>query len=251
MPTLDALFNTFAKQVPVTDKGFDPTHVLTSKTYIAESSNTLVVIIPPWHTSESFRKRLTNRYVRAGYSVLSYSYDDAILSADPSKTIVAFEIISKEVSTDIKEARQENHRLNHVYFVSGSLGCAITTYIMGEQRISGNAELVVPGGNLAAALWSGIRTQHLRRLYESQGLTERDLRDMWSKLAPAYQARQNVRNSHFRLIISQADRVITPDSIPEFADNLRASGNAVEIKVNRYLGHYGTIVRETMVRRSA
>ena len=166
--------------------------------------------------------------------------DDRILSSNPHKTLAGFEAMSAQIAEDIRTRSPEIIR-----GVTRSLGAVALCHIFGEQGIAPQSiELTVPGGNLAESLWTGARTQPLRREYENQGITLPTLKELWKTLAPTFQAK-NIHGAKVEMFISGADHIIMPQSAYELADAYTQSQNEVSVIANKHLGHYGTILRQS------
>lgn len=238
MLSLDAIF---CKLVPMElpyNADFTPERSVKSVSFLpGRDDQELSVIVPPWHATESLIRLRAQKENRLGHSVLYFIFHDDILSAAVERTLDSFTVVADTIASQVQDHPHVSTR-----WIATSLG--VTTLMRtlgGHQLPADKLELIVPGGDLAESLWNGVRTRPLREQFERQGVSMEELKEAWRLLSPTYQA-QHIHGAEVDIRISLADTVISPDSAFGFADALRESGNTVQMHVNRYLGHYGTII---------
>lgn len=221
---------------------FQPENSITSASYLdAPSAHELSVIIPPWHANQRLLSRAAERQKRVGRSVLLYQFDNNILSADADRTLECFDYIAGRISADVERVGHQT-----IHWTAASLGTSVLMNTVGSKDLPASTlTFTAPEGNLAKALWTGLRTQPLRAQFERRGIDLETLDELWKNLSPTYQA-QNIIGANVDMVVSLADQVIKPETAFEFAEALQANGNTVNLHVNKYLGHYGTILAEAL-----
>ncbi|MEJ0072956.1 MAG: hypothetical protein WDN27_02625 [Candidatus Saccharibacteria bacterium] len=227
------------KKIDMTyDADFDPQQSVTKALYEeVPDAHELSVIIPPWHANEWLLKRIAGQQRKLGRSTLMYLFDDNILSSDAERTLTSFVVIAGRIETDLHDKKAEA-----VHWFATSLGTSVLMHTLGSKKLLATTiDFVVPGGDLAKSLWTGLRTRPLREQFEAQGITLSQLQKLWIPLAPTVQAAK-IHDTDITMSISLADQIIRPDTAFEFANALRESGNRVTIHTNSHLGHYGTIL---------
>jgi hypothetical protein len=246
MPSIDSLLGRAMPRPAIdTDPDFMPEQSITKRIRHGKDGSTrLTVVVPPWHANKLVHSLSLRRVTKPGRKVLSYALHSDILSSNPELTVRCFDEIAAEIANDVKKAKTGD--VEHVRYIGFSLGCAILSRVLGEYKLSGDVSFVAPGGDLAWSLWTGSRTQHLKRSFEIQGYDLPNLQELWQELSPTFQAANNIRGCSVIIYASEADTVIRSDTIPPLVDALQAGGNQVRMNMNRHQGHYGTIVRQAL-----
>lgn len=210
------------------------------KKHFTESlhSRVLYVALPWW----GFRRveSLSAKIVKRGYSFLGYEFPVGILSADYQATRRYFEMIRDMVVEDIRRL-QAIHRFSEVNILGMSLGC-VHAAMVSEVFPFDAVTLVVPGHCLAESMWVGIRTQHLKKLFEKQGVTLERLKKEWSALAPEHNI-HNLSQASVTVYLSRSDKVIPYCFGKKLVEVMRDQGLYPGVRENKYWGHYGTVKR--------
>ena len=244
MPSFDAAYCKIVQYDMAHDHGFTPEQSVESVSFSpVKGSDELAVIVPPWHAPEWYLRQHARAQNRLGRSALTLSLNDHILSADPYRTIESFGYIADMYEAAVSEIGQEP-----THWQATSLGTSILMHTVGTKGLPApSIAFVAPGGDLARSLWTGLRTQPLRRQLEANGMSEEALVELWKPLSPIEQA-SAIKESNVEMNISFADEVIRPDTAFTFAAALSLQ-NRVSVFVNRHFGHYGTILHHTFLTR--
>ncbi len=205
-----------------------------------EGSTTITAVYGPWHAMNSKHHENIRRRLEAAESgMLLYEFSPHILHPDPEMVGQSFRAIATETSTDIEQLRI-TEGIERVNALSFSLGNALMS--MASQKTEfHNVAMVVPGSELAKPLWTGIRTQALRRMYASQGYCLKDLQELWHDLAPIRYVESLGRHT-IRLIIAAHDKYIPTSSGLELHQALVDSGAHLHTSLEPG-GHMLTAVR--------
>lgn len=78
-------------------------------------------------------------------------------------------------------------------------------------------------------------------LSKNEGISLKNLRMQWNELAPENYVRY-LKDKKVRIILSESDKVIPYHLGRKFTDEILAVSSNVEVKENRFLGHYGTVL---------
>lgn len=209
----------------------------------ADNSSTLKVILPPWGDQESFAtKILLQRLHKLGCSTVTYRIPQHILSVNTDHTLRFFITLKEQVKRDIQELKTTYH-FSTVDIIAPSLGVVSACLIANGNDDISNLYFIVPGSCLASSLWNGIRTKHLRIIYEQQGLNEEQLIKKWSQLAPKNNI-SRMQGKRIFIAISKADKIIPYRFGKELADLIQTMypDNSTVVE-NTHRGHYLTVVK--------
>lgn len=214
------------------------------KTFLKnERTSVLKVIISPKGDQVPPTDRiLIRRLYRKGYSCLYYYISGSVLSVDVNETLNNFNLIKNQIKQDISKYKTE-YNFERIDLISSSLGNVSACLVVNENNDINNLYLIVPGSCLASSLWHSIRTESLKSEYESQGINEVILKDLWQNLDPVNNI-SNLNNKNIFLAVSKCDKVIPYIYGEELINEVRKlySGNMV-ICENHNLGHYLTVVK--------
>lgn len=226
------------------DMSYDPTFrpensIIKKGELTSPGARNLSIVIPPWHAPDWFVRRAAKREQRIGRNVLYYMLNDNILSTNADRTLESFAFVAKHIKDDIEDANAYE-----VNWVASSLGTSVLMRTVGGEHLRADSiTLNAPGGSLAKSLWTGVRTQPLRRQFEAQGVTLDILQDQWEELDPIFQA-PNIHGADITMNVSRADRVIRPDTAYELAEALNDNNNLSLYNdgVRHMIGHYGLLL---------
>ncbi|MFA6099053.1 MAG: hypothetical protein WCV50_05985 [Patescibacteria group bacterium] len=242
--SLDNIINFLSNGLYSSDKKEEGVEFNINKKFIKnDSSSTLKIILPPWGDKESIISRiLIRRLNKKGYSCLAYFFPRHILSSDVDKTVEFFNTIKERVKSDIKKLKAE-YNFQKIDIIAPSLGVVSACLIAnGNQDIS-NLYFIVPGSCLAASLWNGIRTQHLKNIYEKQGINQEKLINIWGSLAPKNNINALAGKNIF-IAISRSDKIIPYRFGKELADLMtKLYPQTTVVQENGHLGHYLTVIK--------
>ncbi len=203
-------------------------------------SRTTYLLLPPWHMPSLLFYFVKRKLKRLGFSYIHYDIRSDVLSPDVDSTRNYFKEIEKEIGADMKRW-EERFNTEHFVIIGFSLGCVMASMVSGLNSKIRALILVVPGSSLAESLWRGLRTIKLKRVLRGEGLTLTELEKDWEELAPEQYVR-NLKDKKVRVLLSRADKVIPYYLGKRFAEEIRKECSDVEIRENRWLGHYGTVL---------
>ena len=207
-----------------------------------DDSHTLKIILPGWGDGISWAtKVLSRRLSRRGFSCLTYSLPRTILPHDPNLAPAIFNTIKESIKKDITNIKSQCN-FKKIDIIAPSLGAVIGCLIANDNDDITNTFFIVPGSSLASSLWDGVRTQRLKRIYETQSINKEKLEKLWHSLAP----KNNVSvlsNKNIFIAISKSDKVISYCYGKELAELLKKLYPSTLVRENLYLGHYLTVVK--------
>ncbi len=201
------------------------------------NSDTLIVSAPSWGGKIREWQEVKRQAKKSGASFLAYEFPRQIFSANQALTVEMFQLISETVRADIKKLK-ENCKLERVMIIGISLGSSYGSMIYKDNLDITDIVLVCPGNNLAQNMWHGVRTQHFRKSYERQGVSEEKLKESWHDLAS--ENNMPAPGTRVTILYGKYDAVIPYFQSKTLADTLRNNNFKVTAK-NYPLGHYLTI----------
>ena len=209
--------------------------------YIYKNSSRAYVLLAPWHANPFAFYALKNKILKSGFSCVLYNFIPDILSPDVGGTRQYFEIIAEQIKEDLREF-QTRYKISRFVLVGFSLSCVTASMVASFNKVVEGVVFVVPGSSLAKSLWSGLRTVNIRRVMEKSKATLLYLERGWENLAPKKYA-EGFKDKRVKIILSQSDVIIPYSLGREFADAVKEFVPTAVIEENRYLGHYGTILK--------
>lgn len=199
----------------------------------------LIVTFPHWHGSSSrITNSLINRLVGSNNAVLECQFNDQILEPNVERVHQSFEYLQRTISTELHHIHETYERIHFLGISIGNVALAMTARKFPDFS---KATMVLPGSNLAASTWEGIRTQHIALELSGQGWTMSELEEAWIELAPKTNAHA-FRGKDVKTIISRYDRVVPTRYQREMENSLGESGSNLTTKYTKF-GHAGTIIR--------
>jgi pimeloyl-ACP methyl ester carboxylesterase len=223
---------------------YDPEQAITGRTYLNPGAENLIVIFPPWHGGSPLTDLLARRRALS-HAVLKYDFHDMILEPYAERVEQSFKYIADTVSKDLYDLPAWL-KYKKVHFIGISMGNVAMAMTAGKYHDIDSATMITAGDDLAAALWQGERTQHLRRRFEEQGLTENKLRRYWYDLAPKRYAKY-FRDKPVKTLVSRNDSIIP--SFQQF--DMTQALKTYEARVNdtyTSLGHIAAITSYCVTR---
>src|SRR3989344_8486702 len=161
-----------------------PERIQKEFTYIPRSK-TLVVSLPAW-THSIDRQKSVKRYVTSlDESFLAYDFPHAILSSDYQLTKECLEVVCEIVKKEITDLNKK-YNFTRCILIGSSLGVVSASMIASGNPEVDEIVLITAANCLAEAMWTGCRTQHLRKAYEGQGISLSQLKNYWYNLAPEH-----------------------------------------------------------------
>ncbi len=233
MDYLLSRLNSFSLDVKgLTSKNlFDKTR---KKWKYVDVSDTLVVCLPGWGQelwTWGGVKKHTGKY---HCSFLAYEFPRSILSDSASLTEECFKEITKQVRKDIKDLKMQ-YGFKRCVLVAISLASSFGSMVYKDNADIDGIILIAPGENLARDMWYGVRTQHLRKSYQSQGIQLEELERLWEPLAS--ENNFPLSNTKVNIFYGKSDAVIPIRFSKKLQDVLKGRNHQV---FSKYLqcGHY-------------
>lgn len=217
--------------------GYSPTKAVTSRRVLNPDAQDLTIVIPPWHGGGRAYESYIRRLGRQGGAVVTYDFNDEILKPNVEQTLASFMQIQAVVAGELNELVKD-HDYKNITVFAASLGNVALALIAEQFKAFDKAIMVVAGSDLAKSTWEGIRTQAIRRSFETQPqpYDEQRLIELWEPLAPAKHAAA-FGGKDVDFIISTTDEVIPTVYQQEYADALKQADANVNVTYTR-LGHY-------------
>ncbi len=231
-------FNSFSLE----KKGLTPENVnsrITKELTYLPQSQTLYVVLPTWANTIQYLGKLKKEVRASNGSLLAYDFPREILSDDAELTRNCFVNVTERVRKDIAGLKQKHHFTKCV-IIGKSLGTVYATMIADNNPDIDEILLITTANCLAEAMWTGCRTQHLRKSYEQQGIDLKTLKRLWEELAPENHI--GFKDKKVSVYLSETDKVILPELGVLLVEKMRKSGLNPTMKENRYLGHYLTLM---------
>ncbi|MEI6553919.1 MAG: hypothetical protein WCO09_05120 [bacterium] len=208
---------------------------------ILTDSEELYILIPPLHYDYDYYRVIKKRISSKGSACVEYKIDSSLLSADVQETIKQFKTVSDKVVLDIASLKL-HYGFKKVVIIGVSIGCVQTMMIADKCSNISRIILVVPGNCLAESVWKGVRTQNIRRVLESRGVSMDGLKSAWAELAPENNL-TNLVGKDITVYLSMADMVIPYEQGQKLIEGMKRQGLCPIIVKNKHLGHYVTALR--------
>lgn len=220
------------------DEDYSPSQAVQSRQLLNGQADKLAVVFPPWHGGRRVTEALVKRLQKNNWAVLNYTFHDQILEPDIERVSQSFEAIQTEVTDNLGQIN-EMGQYSRVDLIGVSLGNVAMALVAEKNPEFTSATLVVPGSNLALAMWHGTRTQNIRNHLSQQGINEIDLDDAWRNLAPMSHAKA-FKEKPTELVISTKDCIIPTSFQYEMSEALNDARSRVTNHYNR-LGHAASV----------
>lgn len=202
-----------------------------------KGSKVLYINIPGWRTSFSDSNNLRKRVIKKGFSCLDYHFPKGILSPDARATRKNILETKKVIMKDVIRYKKE-YRFRKIAVVGTSLGVVPALLASNGNKDVNKIVLVVPGYNLAEALWTGIATKRLKNKFQKEGINLRKLKKIWGDLNLSDNINK-LKGKEIFVYISRADKVIDYSQGKKFLSALKKRYR-VKSYINKDLGHYLT-----------
>ncbi len=220
---------------------WDKTATLRHRFTHTKGSTTLCVSVPPWRGRFYYDTFIKRRAQKAGYSYLEFLVPQTLLYPDCDITDELCEMIRGRMIGEINHWK-EKYGLEKIELVGLSVGCVGAMLIANNNPSVSKIELVAPGNSLAESVWYGIRTVNFRRELERRGMTLEFLMKHWKKLAPENNL-HGLEGKEISVYISKSDQIIPYRFGKKLVEKMHEKGLKPQVFVNKFLGHYGTVVR--------
>ncbi|MFC1751546.1 hypothetical protein ACFLY5_00165 [Patescibacteria group bacterium] len=237
---IDYLVTKFCKE-KVINLDVNLKQLIIKKFYHFSNSKDLYVSLSLYSGGLDCSRHLRTKIKKRKTSFLDFRLSQDILSSDTQETLNRFYFLKQQFIEQIKLYKQQ-HGFNRVHLIGVSMGCVTALMIANNNPMINKVILVVPGNCLAESMWKGIRTAHLKKLIESKGTSLRDLKQQWNSLAPENNL-DGMKDKEIIVFISQTDRVIPGELGGRLIKRMHEENLSPTVYKNKYLGHYGTIVR--------
>ena len=198
-------------------------------------AETLFLVMPTWADTIKYLGRAKNQVVVSGASFLAYDFPRAILSNNYNLTKNCFDKVNELVRNEISNLKKQ-YGYTSCVIIGGSLGAVYALMVANGNEDINRTVLIVPSNCLAEAMWKGCRTQHLRKAYEKQGISLKQLKEFWYALAP--ENNLNLEDKSISVYLSKTDSVIPYKLGKALVKKMKGAG----LNLNKYLGHYLTLI---------
>jgi len=198
------------------------------------------ILIAPWHAGSHIFSLIKRRIRQEGEAYIQYNLIPDILSLDVKTTRKYFEAINRNIREDLEKIHKENG-IEKFIIVGLSLSCVFAMMIANENTLVTDVILVAPGSTLAESMWTGLRTEKIKRVMKRNGMTLGHLKKYWAELAPESYIR-GIKDKKVTILLSKSDNIIPYRFGKRFAEEVKKEIPDVEIKENNMLGHYGTMI---------
>lgn len=237
----DKIYYFFRKSSEVFDKKIPKDKLTESRFHYKKGSKELAVICPPWVGRYRYNIFLRRSLLKKDISVLEYRFPREALSINPEYTKYHFENISERVIKDIKKLKKK-HKFEKVRIIGISTGGMIASICANNSEDIDELFSIPTASCLAEALWEGIATKHLRKAFEEQGITLKDLKKHWKTLAPENNL-NNLKGKKISFLLTQTDKLIPFSSGEKLLKKMKSSGVEFNSKIQKNSGHYFMILR--------
>ncbi|MFH1979202.1 MAG: hypothetical protein ABII97_02375 [Patescibacteria group bacterium] len=238
--SIDCLVNKFSKEKDINLK-IDFRKLIIKKFSYFPNSKSLYVSISLYSGGTDCSYRLKAKIKNKNASFLDLKLSQDILSSDLEQTLDRFYFLKKQFMRQIELLKQQ-YGFNKVCLLGISMGCVTTLMIANRNSNINKVILVVPGSCLAESMWKSIRTQHLKKIIELNGIGLKDLKQQWDSLAPENNL-DGMKDKEINVYISQADKIIPGELGECLVDKMYEENLLPRVYKNKHLGHYGTIAR--------
>lgn len=172
--------------------------------------------------------------INSNASFLAYKFPREIFSDEKDLTKEFFLAINMIVREETKGLKNK-YGFKKCTVICISLASSYGSIVYKDNPDINEIILVAPGENLAKDMWHGCRTQHFRKSFEKQGVTESGLIESWKDLAS--QNNLPALGTKVKMFFGRNDSVIPYRFSHTLGDTCRRSGLDVTIK-SFPLGHY-------------
>jgi len=209
--------------------------------HYTSGSTCLYTCLLPWHGRFKDFARIKKEAIKAGFSFLAYRFPAEILSSDYNLTKKCYEKIQNLVCEDLKKLKKQ-YAFSKFNLISVSISCVNACMIANNYPGISKIILIVPGNCLAESLWKGVRTQHIKKQFEIDGVSLKQLKKYWFKLAPEHNI-SKLKNVEVQVYLSKSDEIIPYECGKKLVSSMKNSGLSPFVEENRLLGHYFTGLR--------
>jgi hypothetical protein len=216
-----------------------PKNYIKKKLISKKGAKEIDILLPGWGERFVEYEPLKKRILKKGHSCLEYTFHPNILTSDYKQTLKCFKEIKKSVRLEIKELSKKYKKIN---LYGTSLGCVNACRIANNNPLINKIVLIVPGHCLAESVWTGIKTQEMRKEFEKKGVTLKQLKKYWERLAPINNI-DGLQNKKIDMYLSQADELIRHEGGTALITGMKKEGLKPKVFENKFLGHYLTILK--------
>jgi esterase/lipase len=165
----------------------------------------IIILVDGWCSFENLYY-LIRESIPEEYGYIQYAYPDKILCSDPLRTKQNFLHLIKTIEKDLSNLENKKPRSFYMYGQSlGGLFCMVVSDKIYTEKVM----LIVPGYNLAEAVWLGESTQKLKKeMVKNHKTTLSKLKKCWKIISPDYYFKNKSYKTKFNIILSTNDKVI-------------------------------------------
>ena len=205
-------------------------------------NNKLIIVIPPWHCERLWWWILKRQTKKFGYSTLIFDIAENVLCDSPKNVVKRFKEGAKTIAEEINLVT-EKEIFQDIFIVGMSIG-SVTTILTLREKLPKIKKVVLlaPGDSLAECFWGSARTQKLKKQLEDEAFSFDKLKKAWEKISPI-QNLEGLENRRVEIELSEADLNIPYSNGKNLVKKMKSFGLKPKVKINRWLGHYLTILK--------
>jgi len=214
--------------------------IMRKDSYHARGSRTMYLLLPPWHPTRFIFHPIKRKLRKLGFSYIRYEFCPDMLTPDICSTEEYFKLV-KEVLREDMAHYAEKHEIERFVLLGMSLSCVTASMASDvSPRITGLI-LVAPSHSLSRALWHGMRTVNIKNAMKKEGISLTELEKDWEDLDPEKYV-PHFKNKKVRILLSKSDTIVPYAQGKKFANEVKRMVPDADVRENRFLGHYGTIL---------
>lgn len=202
---------------------------------LQSDSSKLCVVLPPWHIAPGLWKKLQNRLLNQGYSLVVVEAAENILVPDGEQILHNFRKVRKLAFDEIAKIRTLQ-RFESIDVVGLSLGSVSALYLAVSGLEIHKMVLLSPSDDLGEGIWYGKRTSHLRKKLEQSGISLQKFQDLLGELTMRRVHTVKVKEAY--IYLSKDDEVIPYRLGLKLCNRLKELGVSVQASDSRWHGHY-------------
>ena len=175
-----------------------------------------------------------------GYHVITYSYDNSILSPNVQDTVKNCFVVKNQILKQIESLK--NQGINTFYILGESMGALLGLMIANSSKDISKIVLNTVGGDLAETVWSWDKAKPwFKNDIIKQGIKLQELKKIWKDISPINNI-DNLQVKKILMYISKKDNIIQYESQALTLFNALEQRNyKVKLVTNNYLHHVFTV----------
>jgi len=201
--------------------------------------NRYLVFVPGIGSTRLMTTRIRNEALARNYGVIDIHMSEQVFHRHPEATATHFQRVAG-ILEDQMLAAYYNGATSYTV-VGISMGC-IPAALIATNDLVDRLVLVSPADTLVDAIGGSIAGDKIVADYNGFGVSREELAVAWTKIDPVTQV-PKLTNTSVRILLSREDLGIPFERGMALVDAMDGQGIEVDLSVNRFLGHYGTVVK--------